>query len=247
MGGIGVVGLGTTATAEVQCRIRALGSTADHMYTLIIVTKFIESQHQPRLHCQANAATSRHHRDTPFAPLNRHQVPKTNKRSHDAVDQQSGHPATARKADAAGAAAAEAPHGKDTAQNTPFKTSQGILSFLSSSYKLQKAASAACASFCSTRHVLLSHKSPAVATLSTLTHHWHLLLCVQTAQPGRPRTLVTTRHLAAAPSSHSGRSEPQLGAGVSFASLPVSHQAISMAFQVLDKDEDGRISRCACD
>lgn len=52
-----------------------------------------------------------------------------------------------------------------------------------------------------------------------------------------------TRRIPAPPSTYSSSSdhEPQLS--VSFANLPVSQQAISMAFQVLDKDEDGRITR----
>lgn len=33
--------------------------------------------------------------------------------------------------------------------------------------------------------------------------------------------------------------------GVSFARLPISQQSLSMAFQILDRDEDGRISRWA--
>lgn len=54
-----------------------------------------------------------------------------------------------------------------------------------------------------------------------------------------------SRRIPAPPSTYSSSSshEPQLSTGVSFANMPVSQQAISMAFQVLDKDEDGRINR----
>lgn len=52
-----------------------------------------------------------------------------------------------------------------------------------------------------------------------------------------PQTTLSTTTTAA---SSSRRDEVR----VSFASMPISQQTLSMAFQILDKDEDGRITRC---
>lgn len=43
--------------------------------------------------------------------------------------------------------------------------------------------------------------------------------------------------------NNSRSNSSSLDGGLSFSKLPISQQSISMAFQVLDKDEDGRISR----
>jgi hypothetical protein len=67
---------------------------------------------------------------------------------------------------------------------------------------------------------------------------------VHALQPPRGLGIRTLRHPHVT-CSHSSRDEPEVSVGISFAKLPLSQQSLSMAFQILDKDEDGRISRWA--